>query len=491
MKRALTGLAAAVLVLAAVLALAVVHTLMIAQAPPVAPADAEHIFVDSAAVARHLSEAVRFPTISYGGGAQEAEKLAALDAMRAWMQKTYPAFHKAATREVMDRSLLFTWKGTNPSLQPILLMAHMDVVPVVPGSEKDWWRAPFGGDIAGGYVWGRGSIDDKGSLIAILEAANRLAAKGFKPARTILFAFGQDEEIGGAGGNGRIAAALKARGVHLDFVLDEGGAIQNEPFPGVSQAVAFVAVGEKGYLSVRLVAHGKGGHSARPSKDLAIARLSQAVLDVVSHRFVSGLDDVQREKLSTIAPFAPFTTRFLLGNLWLTSPIVTHYMEQSADGAARLHTTIAPTLISGGVKDNVLPPMASATINLRLHPRDTIAGAIEHLRKAINDPKVSVSALGETQNEASKVSDLHSAAGLFLVAAIQDSFGAIPVAPEIATGATDSRYYLPIADQVFRLDPFHFESDDLARVHGTNERLAVGELGPAVAFYMRLMQSAK
>ena len=224
---------------------------------------------------------------------------------------------------------------------------------------------------------------------------------------------------------------------------------------------------------------------------MAIARLAEAVLAVVHHPFASGLDDVQREKLAVIAPQAPFITRLLLGNLWLTGPIVTRYMEDIPDSAARLHTTIAPTLISGGVKDNVLPPQADATINFRLHPRDTIAGVIEHVRKAIDDPKVSVTALSETQSEASKIADLHSAAGQFLMAQIQASFGAVPVAPDMTTGATDSRHYLPIADQVFRLDPFRFDADDLSRVHGTNERLAVGDLAPAVAFYIRLMQNAK
>jgi len=487
MYRILIGVAAVIAVIAAI---AFGRTVMIA-APPAAPAAPPPISVDTRSVAQHLAEAVRFQTISYGGGAGEAEKFAALEAMRAWMEKTYPHFHKQAAREIMDHTLIFTWKGRDAGLKPVLLMAHMDVVPVVPGTEKDWSHAPFSGDVAGGYVWGRGSIDDKGCLIAILEAADRLAAKGFQPGRTIMFAFGQDEEVGGSKGNAMAAAALAARGIRFAWVLDEGGAIVNEPFPGVEKPVAFVAVGEKGYLSLKLVAHGQGGHSSRPTNDMAIARLAEAVLATVHHPFVSGLDDVQREKLAVIAPQAPFITRFLLGNLWLTGPIVTHYMEASPDSAARLHTTIAPTLISGGVKDNVLPPQASATINFRLHPRDSVASVIEHVRKAINDPKVSVTALGETQSEASKIADLHSAAGQFLVAQIKASFGGIAVAPDMTTGATDSRHYLPIADQVFRLDPFRFDVDDLGRVHGTNERLAVGDLAPAVAFYMRLMQNAK
>ncbi|HTQ12664.1 MAG TPA: M20/M25/M40 family metallo-hydrolase [Rhizomicrobium sp.] len=487
MRNALIGLLAAILLVAAI---AVGHTIMIA-APESAPPARARVAVNAMAVARHLGEAVRFETVSYGNGQHEAEKFAALEAMRGWMEKTYPAFHKAATREIFDHTLLYRWQGTDAAEPPVLLMAHMDVVPVVPGTEKDWSHPPFSGDIAGGYVWGRGAIDDKGCLVSLLEAANTLAAKGFRPARTVMFAFGQDEEVGGARGNAAVAAALRARGVRFDWVLDEGGAIVNEPFPGVETPAAFVSVGEKGYLSLRLTAHGTGGHSSRPTNDMAIARLATAVRAVIDHPFSSGLDGVQREKLAVLAPRAPFLTRFLLGNLWLTAPIVERYMESIPDSAARLHTTIAPTLIMGGVKDNVLPPVASATFNFRLHARDTIAGVIEHVKKAIDDPKVSVTPLTETQAEASKVSDLHSPAGEYLVARIHAAFGDIPVAPDTTTGATDSRHYLPIAGQIFRLDPFHFGIDDLARVHGTNERLAVGDLGEAVMFYEGVMENLK
>jgi carboxypeptidase PM20D1 len=487
MVRIVWGVALAI---AAILGVVAVRTAMVAPPPPAA-AVAAPIAIDARSVAQHLGAAVRFRTVSFGGGAREAERNAAIGALRSWMARTYPNFHKLAKREQIGESLLFTWAGSKPALAPILLMAHMDVVPVVPGTERYWAHGAFSGDVAGGYVWGRGSIDDKGSLIMILEAAERLAKAGFVPERTLMFAFGQDEEVGGSEGNGAIAAVLARRGVHFDFVLDEGGAIVNEPFPGVQRPVAFVAVGEKGYLSLELVAHGEGGHSSRPTHDLAIVRLSDAVLKVVNHPFASGLDDIQREKLAVMAPFVPLPQRALLANLWLTAPIVERLVELNPEGAARLHTTIAPTMIAGGVKDNVLPPEAHATINFRLHSRDSIASAIEHVRKAVDDPKVDVIALKETRNEASKVADIRGPQYRFLVAQIQTSFGNIAVAPDTTTGATDSHHYLPLADAVFRFNPFRFGPDDLQRVHGTNERLAVRDLAPAVGFYMRLMQNAQ
>jgi carboxypeptidase PM20D1 len=487
MKRIVIGV---VTVIILVVAIAVIRTFLVAK-PEAATQATPAIAVDARAVAQHLGAAVRFRTISYGGGAHEAEKDAALAQFRDWMVKTYPNFNKVAKRELIGQSVVYTWPGKNAALKPILLMAHMDVVPVVPGTERSWPHAPFSGDVAGGYVWGRGAIDDKGSLIMILEAAERLANAGVAPERTIMFAFGQDEEVGGSQGNAVIAKTLAARGLHFFFVLDEGGAIVDEPFAGVEKPIAVVAVEEKGYLSLELVAHGEGGHSSRPTRDMAIVRLADAVLKVVDHPFASGLDDVQREKLAVIAPYVPFPQRLLLANLWLTAPIVDRFIALSPEGEARLHTTIAPTIIQGGVKDNVLPPEARATINFRLHPRDTIAGVIEHVRKAIDDPKVDVIALNEFNEEASPIADIHGPAYQYLVAQIKGSFNGLPVAPDMTTGATDSRYYAGMADAVFRLDPFHFGAGDLSRVHGTNERLAIRDLAPAVGFYMRLIQNAK
>jgi carboxypeptidase PM20D1 len=488
MRRGFIGLGAVILLL---LLVATVRTLTLS--PPTLSRDAAITPVPPVAaldVAQHLARLVRFKTVSYGGGLHEEDKNAELDAMRGWMEATYPHFHGATAREMIGRSLLFTWKGADPRLPPILLMAHMDVVPVVPGTDTLWQHDPFSGDIAGGYVWGRGSIDDKGSLVCILEAAERLAAVGFTPARTILFSFGQDEEVGGSNGTAQVARALAARGVHLSFVLDEGGSIQLEPYPGVHRPTAVVAVAEKGYLSLELVAHGTGGHSSRPSNDLAIERLSKAIVAVVGHPFTSGLDDVQRRKLAVIAPYTPFATRFVLANLWLTAPVVTHQMNAVPDTAARLHTTISPTIVAGGVKDNVLPPVARAVINFRLHPRDSIAEVIAHVEHAIDDPKVDVVQMMETNNEASRISDMDGPGYKFIEREIRDTFD-VPVAPDTTTGATDSRHYLPLADAVFRLDPFHLAPEDSARVHGTNERLAISDIVQGTQFYMRLMKDLR
>ncbi|HEX3483858.1 MAG TPA: M20/M25/M40 family metallo-hydrolase [Micropepsaceae bacterium] len=484
MKRIIIGIG---VVLVTLLAFMMGRTVMIA--PPVQETAAPPIPVDSDMVAKHLAEAVKFQTVSYGDGIKEVEKSKALNDMRLWMEQTYPYFHEAAGPEQFGDSLLFTWVGKNPNLPPVLLMAHLDVVPVVPGTEKDWMHQPFSGDIAGGYVWGRGTLDDKGQLITILEAANRLAMMDFQPERTIMFALGQDEEVGGQG-NAKIAKALAVRGTHFAWVLDEGSSIMNEPYPGTRKPVAFISNAEKGFLTLELTAHGQGGHAARPSADLALPRLSSAILNVVGKPFVSALDDIQREKLAILAPLVPFGDRFILANLWLTKSLVLRRMEAEPDSAAVLHTTISPTVLSAGIKENVIPPTARALINFRLHPRDTIASVTAHVKQAVADSKVDVTEREETLSEATKIAGTNSAAYAYVANAIRATYG-VPVAPDIMTGATDSRHYLPIADAVLRFRPYHEEIVDLARVHGTNERVAVSDLGPAVGFYMRLIQDLK
>jgi carboxypeptidase PM20D1 len=492
MRRFLIGLAALVAVIVVVV-LARTLTNTPPARPEIKPTMVEK--VDGMDVARHLAAVVRFKTVSYGYDApdaarKEAAKFAELDGLRAYLERTYPNLHRVASREIFEKSLLFVWPGKDRKAPPVLMMAHMDVVPVVPGTETQWQHGPFSGDIAGGYVWGRGATDDKGSLIAILDAAERLAADDFVPARTIYFAFGQDEEVGGRRGEKVIAAALARRGVHFAWALDEGGAIATEPFPGVAQPVVFISVGEKGYLSLKLVAHGTPGHSSRPTGDMAIVRLAKAIQKVVASPFASGLDGVQREKLEVLAPYTPFSTRMVLSNMWLFGGYAESNMGSKPDGAARLHTTISPTILAAGIKDNVIPPDASATINFRLHARDRIEGVIAHVKNAIGDRKVDVIALSETRSNASRIADLNGPAGRFLVHEIQSTWP-YPVAPDTTTGATDSKHFLPIADAVFRLTPFRIGPQDLGRVHGTNERTAVADLADAVTFYMRVMKDLK
>jgi carboxypeptidase PM20D1 len=482
------------LALAAVAGVVVVRTLAIEPPHPASTAveTADLSAFDGDEAARHLAEAIRFRTITHDAGERESEKHAALDAFYAWLEATYPSFHKAASREVINKSLLYTWPGTDPKLPPVLLMAHADVVPVVPGTEKDWSHDAFAGVVADGFVWGRGALDTKGSLICMMYAAERLAANGYRPARTIMFAFGEDEEGGGGKGNAEIAKLLKTRGTRLAWVLDEGGVIVRDPVPGMKTSVAFINVAEKGYVSLELTAHGKGGHSSAPSDDLAVARVAKAVVNVVEHPFSSGLDDIQRRKLEVMAPHVPFNSRLMLANLWLTEPLVVAQLSGNPRMGRLLHTTIAPTMLRAGVKENVLPPTATAVINLRLHTRDTVETAIAHVRQAIDDPKVDVKVRGgHAAFEATPVADVEGAGFRFVTQTIHRTFGDIPVAPDTMGGRADAQYYIPVADDTLRFWPFHVEIEDVARVHGTDERLSTENVTQGVRFYMRLMKDLR
>lgn len=489
LKRILIGAGALILILVAVV---IGRTLMV---PPMELEEAsapDSIGAEEAA--RHLAEAVRFRTISLQDGAAEEELARSHDAMtgfRDWLAATYPDFSKAAKREVVGGySLLFTWEGTDPSLDPVLLMSHLDVVPIAPGTEGDWEQAPFAGTISDGYVWGRGTIDTKASLVAMVEAANLLAGQGFAPKRTIMFAFGHDEELGGDSGNGAISALLQERGVKLAWVADEGGVIGQGMMPGVPGPVAMIGVAEKGYVSLAVTAHAKGGHSSMPPtvEETAIGRLAGALEEIGDAPFESKLDGATRGMIESLAPAVPFMQRMVYANLWLFEPIVRGIMEESPTSAAQLHTTIAPTIVEGGVKENVLPPAARAVVNFRIHPRDSAEGILNHMREAVDDPEVDIEAEGLSR-EASSVSNLEGEPYKLLTRVIRESFPGTITAPYLVVGGTDSRHYLPITDNVFRFIPIHMTAGDMARFHGTNERVSVANMGEAVAFYVRLIKT--
>lgn len=497
MKR--TGLAilgtigGALVVLTAVV---VGRALMLDLPPPAstatrsAPASAE----ETARAASSLSEAIRLKTISYQRGLDSEEtraSAAALVAFREFIASRYPAFSRSTTREIVSGySLLFTWEGSDPKLEPVLLMSHMDVVPVVPGTESQWTHAPFAGEVADGFVWGRGAIDCKGSLIAMLEAAESLAAQGFRPKRTIMFAFGHDEEISGLEGNKKIAEMLAARGVKLAFVSDEGGMMTEGVVSGIATPVALIGVAEKGYLTIELTAHAAGGHSSMPphQEDTAVGKLIGAMTRVGDAPFDSAIDGPTRAMLDAFAPAMPFGRKLVFANLWLFKPLVTQIMQTNPGTAAQIQTTIAPTMLKAGVKENVLPPEAEGVINFRLHPRDTMKGVVEHVTHAVDDKDVKIEVLPGAR-EASRVSNMRGPAYELLHKIVAESFPDALIAPNLTVAGTDSRHYLPLTDNVFRFVPLRVTADELAGFHATNERVRVKALGEAIGFYRALMQN--
>lgn len=451
--------------------------------------------LDSQVIAHHLGEAIRFKTISYevgtdARGAQETRR--AFAGLHDWAARTYPRVAAQLQREIVGDSLLYRWTGRNSKLPAVLLMAHADVVPVAPGSEQDWLQPPFSGAVSNGYVWGRGALDDKSSMVAILEAAEALLAKGFQPERTILLAFGHDEELGGDQGNRQIAELLRQRGMRLAWVIDEGGFIGQGILPGMSEDAAFIGIAEKGYMSVKLTAAATGGHSSAPPvfTQTAIGQVSDAINRIGNQPFALSLDGTAEQTLSALAPYQHGFRRVVFANQWLFAPLTRHLLGNSKEFATQMRTTVAPTMVHGGVKDNVLPPVAEAVLNLRLHPRDTPASALQHLRAALGDSPVELQPLPGSW-PASSISNTDSAAFRSLKGVVEQSFPNTVVVPNLTAAGTDSRHYLGIADQVFRFVPRQLPLREMAGIHGTNERISVSNLALMTGFYYRLMEAQR
>lgn len=450
--------------------------------------------IDLQFAATHLAEAIRIPTITYqsgdpGPGAEQPW----LD-FHAWLETTYPAvFATTQTELVADYSLLITWQGADPSLPPLILMAHQDVVPVNPGTEDDWNYDPFAGDIADGHVWGRGAMDDKGSLIAIMEAANALVASGFTPTRTIMFAFGHDEEVSGAGAQAMFNL-LASRNVDPFMVLDEGYAVlANYPLTG--KPAALIGVAEKGYLSLEITATTEGGHSSRPPRESGAVRIARAIVALEENQMPADLSaEPFEDMIRAVSADLPWATRLAFANRWLLEGTIRAQLESDETAAAIVRTTTAPTMMNGSIKDNILPQRASAVVNFRVHPNDTIEDVIAHVEDVTSHiDGLTVAPYGGGIGSApSPVSSSESAAFRILEAVAREAGGGdVPVAPALMIAATDSRYATAISDDaIYRFAPAIFGDEDLNGFHGTNERLSLENLERMIGGYAQIMMAA-
>lgn len=445
--------------------------------------------LDPAALARRLGAAIAIPTLS---ATPESPTLGAFHELHALLEREFPRSHAALAREIVNEaSLLYRWEG-RADCAPLLLLAHQDVVPVEPGTEADWTHAPFSGAVADGYVWGRGAIDDKAALLAILEAVEWLLADGFVPSCPVYLAFGHDEEVGGARGAKAIAALLLQRGVKPAFVLDEGGALTVGSLSGVSAPLATIGVAEKGYLSVRLRTRGDGGHSSMPPRATAIGVLAAAIAKLEQQRPSASIGEVQRELLQRIAPHLPFARRLVLANLWLTAPLVESMFANSPVSDATLRTTTAPTLFHSGVKDNVLPQQAEAVVNFRIRPGDSVAGVLAHVRATVADARVDIAPLNDFGSEPTAPAPWDGRGFLAIERALRrvSPEPDLIVAPYVTNGATDARHYAALTRHLYRFAPFKLLPDELAAIHGTNERIAIAEHVRAVRFYLALLRDS-
>ncbi len=444
--------------------------------------------IDGQAFLDHLAEAIRLPTVSHED--RERNDPGDVLAIHAFLRDTYPLVHERCLVEtVTGLSLLFTWQGTDTEADPIVLMAHMDVVPIEPGTEDDWDHDPFGGATVDGELWGRGSLDDKGPLIAVMEAVEHLLESGFEPNRTVIIAFGHDEEIGGLEGTKRTAELLRKRGIRPWFVVDEGGWVVDEIPPLTSEPVALVGTAEKGYLNLELIAVGEGGHSSIPPRSTAIGKLAAAIERLEANPLPTHIE-VLESQFAALAPRMNRWLRLVLTNLWLFGPIVAKVLTRRPQTAASIRTTTAVTMVSGGVKPNVLPQEASAVVNFRIVPGDSTESVIAHVEKLVG-PNVSAAPFGDLRAEPTQFSSTESDAWTVLKRSIEEIFPDAAVAPWVTSGATDSRHLRDFAGDVYRFNGFTGDLESLTRIHGTGERVRTSDAESAVSFFCRLIRNAQ
>jgi carboxypeptidase PM20D1 len=449
--------------------------------------------VDANVVGQRLGALIRKKTVSESDGKAPRQEL---DALRAWLEATYPRTHAELghAETFVDDSqigqLLYTWKPKAPSNKaPIILIAHLDVVPV-DGDPKTWTHPPFEGEVADGFVWGRGALDDKLAVVGIFEAIESLLSQEFSPDRTVYVALGEDEEISGTHGASKIAAALKAQGVQAELALDEGGAITQGIIPGVTADVATIAIAEKGYLTLDLGVDMTGGHSSTPRPETAVTVLTRATTRLSENKLPAHLDTETVPWIPFIAPEQSFGMKVALANLWLTRPLVERTLGKKPASDATMRTTTAVTGITTGVKDNVIPAHASAVVNFRVLPGQTTQGVTEEVRALIADDRVKIVPREASRTEPSPMSSTTSAGYDLVARTIRELDDHILVMPIVTLGATDGRYYTGVARDVYRFTPAHLTGDDLARIHGKDERASLTDVSLAVRFYRQFLRNA-
>jgi carboxypeptidase PM20D1 len=448
--------------------------------------------VDGESVAQRLGLAIQLKTFS-SANLEEIDPTPFRGLLNL-LHTLYPMIDERLEKETFNEfGLLYTWKGSNPSLEPVCFMAHLDVVPADESEGSGWKYPPFSGTVAEGFVWGRGAIDCKGVLIGQLEALNNLLREGYQPLRTIYLAFGFDEENSGRNGAAQMAKTLQQRGVQLSFLLDEGGAVTTDQIKAVDRPVAAVGVSEKGFVTLRLHAKTTSGHASMPPKRTAIGSLALALATLEANPFPQNLGVVQF-MLSHLGKALPFFQRMALANTWLFGGLVRKQMASQPTMNAFTRTTLAPTVINGGQTSNVLPAEADALINLRIMEGETREEVFQRVSNMVADEVISVlPSDAETLQESrswnpSPVSEVDSAQFALLANLIMAAYPSTLVMPIMFAAGTDARYYAPICRNAYRFAPFVLSKEEIATTHGVNERLSIANCAKAVGFYMELMR---
>lgn len=438
-------------------------------------------FDEEAAIER-FAEALRYETVSGEPGVVNEEAFAAF---HQFLEASFPnVFGQLEVELVNDFSLLIRWEGRDADLDPLVLLAHQDVVPVE--TPDAWTHPPFAGEVVDGIVWGRGAVDNKNGVMGILEAVESMLEEDYQPERTIKLAFGHDEEVGGMYGARKIADLLDERGVEPEFVLDEGGYITEGELP-VDRPVAVVGTAEKGILSLELVVSGRGGHSSMPPRQTAIGILSEAIYKLENNPFPASVRGAARDLFRYVGPEMSFAERVILSNLWLTEPIVIRMFEDSPASNAMLRTTAAPTMMRGSDKDNILPSEAKIVVNFRIMPGESIESVKEYVRRTIDDDRIEIRDHREYAFDPSPVSEAGTDQFNLVHQTIRQIYPDIYVAPFLMVAATDSRHFVELSEHIYRFTPADLNENEADGFHAVDEQLRAEVYLRMIRFYQQLI----
>ncbi|PCE64023.1 M20 family peptidase [Sediminicola luteus] len=483
MKKILWGLLALILIVVAILAFKTLSftskQLAVEKVAQVQP---------NAGYESRLAEAVRHKTISMGSGITDS---VAYRGFVRFMAESFPLADSLLEKTAIGEfSLVYKWPGKNKDLKPVLLMAHSDVVPVEEATLPAWEMDPFGGEIKDGYIWGRGTMDDKGNGLAIMEALTLHLQNGFSPERTLYFSFGHDEEVGGAYGARKVAEYFKNQDIEFEYVLDEGGVLLDPGFfPGLDKPVALIGIAEKGYASIKFTAKlDEAGHSSMPPNETAIGLLSETLETLKENPFPAELTAASAAMFDFLGPEMSFPNKTIFANRWLLNSVIIGILEAAPTSNAMVRTTIAPTIISGGVKDNVLPTQASLTANFRILPGSTEQDVLERLRKIIPDERIHIDLASRGfEGNPSPISPIDSPGFENIQKTIGQVYPDRIVAPMMLIAGTDTKHFAELSKNVYRINPIAMKKADIPRIHGINERVGVEEYKTAIAFFHQLI----
>ena len=436
-----------------------------------------------------LSDAIKIKTISNYD--RELVDWNEFDKFHAFLEERFPLVHKTMSKtKVADASLVFKWEGTDPTLDGIAMLAHQDVVPVTPGTEDDWEHAPFGGEVADGFVWGRGALDIKNHLIGVMEAVETLLEEGYVPERDVYLCFGHNEEVmaeGDACGATCMMKWFKERGIKLDSVIDEGGAILSVKVDKVIDGhLAGVGIAEKGHVDFEISVNAKGGHSSQPPKHSALGELSRIICKLENNQFKAELTPQLYSLFNEIGKNTTYPVRCVMSNLPVLKPLITKICSNIPPVASMMRTTTAVTMSNGSPAPNVLPQKASAVVNFRIMPGQTIDDVEKHIRKCAG-PKAEIRLI--SGKNPSKISPTDSRAFKVIEEICKSMDPKAIVAPYLVMGGTDARQYEDVCDNIYRYSPFLMDTALLLTTHGTNERIPVSSLEDGVAFFKRYIRA--